>query len=322
MAEHRRHRARRPPQRGRGDAGAPISWRMIAIWAVLSAVADLLFYFLAGPHIPPGTMTSTADGQQFDFNVLFMIALPVMLAVWVYMGYALWTWRASRGGPEPVAGPDSRGHLGIQIGWISATTRHRDRPVRLRHLRAGRAGRRRRRRGAEPALDAASHNVLPIQVIAQQWKFTYRYPTFGGFETADLVIPADTTIAFHVTSLDVIHSFWAYQLGVKADANPGLGQRGLHQDHRPAGPVHRALRRAVRPLARRHVQHRAGGERAGLHGLGQVDRDSAGRRPPSSCPRSRGRTSPTPTGPTAATTPTTRTPTATWRRTAHRRSTP
>ena len=25
----------------------------------------------------------------------------------------------------------------------------------------------------------------------------------------------------HVTSLDVIHSFWARQLGVKADANPG-----------------------------------------------------------------------------------------------------
>ena len=27
---------------------------------------------------------------------------------------------------------------------------------------------------------------------------------------------------FNVTSLDVIHSFWAYTLGVKADANPGL----------------------------------------------------------------------------------------------------
>lgn len=29
-------------------------------------------------------------------------------------------------------------------------------------------------------------------------------------------------VALHVTSLDVIHSFWAYQLGVKADANPGV----------------------------------------------------------------------------------------------------
>jgi cytochrome c oxidase subunit 2 len=29
-------------------------------------------------------------------------------------------------------------------------------------------------------------------------------------------------VRFNVTSLDVIHSFWAYQLGVKADANPGV----------------------------------------------------------------------------------------------------
>ena len=35
-------------------------------------------------------------------------------------------------------------------------------------------------------------------------------------------MPANTTIKFNVTSLDVIHSFWAYQLGVKADANPGV----------------------------------------------------------------------------------------------------
>jgi cytochrome c oxidase subunit 2 len=61
-----------------------------------------------------------------------------------------------------------------------------------------------------------------VQVIAQQWKFTYRYPTFGGIESQQLVLPNDTTIAFHVTSLDVIHDFWAYQLSIKADANPQL----------------------------------------------------------------------------------------------------
>ena len=37
-----------------------------------------------------------------------------------------------------------------------------------------------------------------------------------------LELPANRMIEFHVTSLDVIHSFWAYQLGVKADANPGF----------------------------------------------------------------------------------------------------
>jgi cytochrome c oxidase subunit 2 len=63
---------------------------------------------------------------------------------------------------------------------------------------------------------------MDVQVIGQQWEFTYRYPTFGGLETPHLYLPADTLIRLHVTSLDAIHSFWAINLGVKADANPGV----------------------------------------------------------------------------------------------------
>jgi cytochrome c oxidase subunit 2 len=195
--------------------------RIFTIWVVASAIADPLYYFLAGPHIPPGTMTTTASGAQFDFNVLLIIAIPVILAVWVYMAYALFQWRAGRGGPDPVAVPFSRSHLGVQTAWISVTTAivlglFIFGTVQLTAPGGAGGG-----EGPDPLWTPSSHTVLPIQVIAQQWEFTYRYPTFGGFETHDLVIPANTTIAFHVTSLDVIHSFWAYQLGVKADANPG-----------------------------------------------------------------------------------------------------
>jgi cytochrome c oxidase subunit 2 len=195
-------------------------WRLIAIWVVLSAIASPLFYYLAGPHMPPGTMTDVAQGAQFDFNVLMVCAIPVVLAVWIYLVYALITWRASRGGPEPVGGPDARGHLAIQVGWIVSST------VLVMFLFGfgtyelvqpeGAGG----GEGASPIWTPASKTILPIQVIGQQWKFTYRYPTFGGFETDELVVPNNTTIQFNVTSLDVIHSFWAYQLGVKADANP------------------------------------------------------------------------------------------------------
>ena len=75
--------------------------------------------------------------------------------------------------------------------------------------------------GADP-IAKPSGDQLQVQVIGQQWAFTYRFPTFGGVETPHLVLPVDRDIALHVTSLDVIHSFWAHDLGVKADANPGV----------------------------------------------------------------------------------------------------
>jgi cytochrome c oxidase subunit II len=214
-----------PPAGARGaGTGTPerhhFLW-MIGIWVVLAVAADLIFWFVGGPHMPPGTMTSSAGGQQFDFNVLVVIAIPVVLVVLVYAGYALFTWRASLGGPEPVTTAYSRGHLGIQVAWIGISTAIVMGAFIFGTYElvapAGAGG----GEGNDAAWTPGTHSVLPIQVIGQQWKFTYRYPTFGGFETADLVIPANTWIAFHVTSLDVIHSFWAYQLGVKADANPG-----------------------------------------------------------------------------------------------------
>ena len=97
-------------------------WRLVAIWAVLSAAADPLFYLLVGPHLPPGDMGSAAASDQFDSNVLFVIAIPVVFAVVIYLLYAVLVWRARPGMPEPVAGPNSHGNLAIQIAWISVSS--------------------------------------------------------------------------------------------------------------------------------------------------------------------------------------------------------
>jgi len=195
-------------------------WRMISIWVVLSIVGDLIFWFVAGPHVPPGDMGLAAKDDQFDFNVLFMVALPIILAVWTYFGYAIVMWRARPGTPEPVGGPQARSNLPVQIAWIATTAvlilfAFLFGTIELITTAGAGGG-----EGPNPIWKPTSKTILPIQVIAQQWKFTFRYPTYGGMETSDLVLPNDTTIAFHVTSIDVIHDFWAYQLGVKADANP------------------------------------------------------------------------------------------------------
>jgi cytochrome c oxidase subunit 2 len=194
--------------------------RLLVMWVVASAICCPLVYLVWGPHMPPGAMSTSAANQQFDNAVLGTIATPVILGVLIYFGYALTFWRAKDG--DETDGPPIHGNTRIQLTWISVTTAivlalAVFGTVELWTVQGAGAG-----EGPQPIWKPNSSNILQVQVIGQQWAWTYRYPQFGGFETTQLEIPVGQAVQFNVTSLDVIHSFWAYQLGVKADANPGV----------------------------------------------------------------------------------------------------
>jgi cytochrome c oxidase subunit 2 len=193
--------------------------RIFIPWLVTAVVADWLIWFVWGPHLPPGTMSSSAATQQFDIKVMAVMAAPVMLFVLVYFGYALIVWRQREGDEED--GPPLHGNSRVQGIWITVTSvivlaLFAFGTVEVITANGAGAG-----EGPSPIWKPGG-GTLQVQVIAQQWRFTYRYPQFGGFETSALVLPVGQPVQFDVTSLDVIHSFWAYQLGVKADANPGV----------------------------------------------------------------------------------------------------
>ena len=92
----------------------------------------------------------------------------------------------------------------------------------------------------------ASDSELEIQITGYQWKWQYEYlgkgvrfiselatpqdqinnldpksKTYLQEVTQPLVIPVDTKVKFHVTSADVIHSWWVPDFAVKRDAIPG-----------------------------------------------------------------------------------------------------
>jgi cytochrome c oxidase subunit 2 len=194
--------------------------RIFLIWLPVALAADLIIWFVWGPHMPPGDQSSTAASQQNDINVMAIMAAPVMAFVLVYAGYALIVWRHREGDDED--GPPIHGNTRISATWIGVTSAivlglFVFGTVELVVPAGAGAG-----EGNTPIWRPGGGTPLQVQVIAQQWRFTYRYPQFGGFETTSLVLPAGQNVQFNVTSLDVIHSFWPYQLGVKADANPGV----------------------------------------------------------------------------------------------------
>jgi cytochrome c oxidase subunit II len=197
----------------------PNHWRrMLLIWGVLTVIVWPLVILVLDPDLPPGRNADDARGVVTDQTVLWGVAVPIVLALLVYFAYTLITFRAR--GPEPGEGVAIEEDRRVGRTWLIVTSL-----IALglaifgtvRLLEGGAGG----GQGSDPLTKPNDGDRLEVQVIGQQWDFTYRWPSYGGVQTQDLVLPVDRQIEFHVTSLDVIHSFWAYELGVKADANPG-----------------------------------------------------------------------------------------------------
>jgi cytochrome c oxidase subunit 2 len=73
---------------------------------------------------------------------------------------------------------------------------------------------------------ASGHPKITVEVIGHQWWWEVRYSWFGDprrtFETANEIhIPVGVPVEVHLTSADVIHSFWVPQLAGKTDTIPG-----------------------------------------------------------------------------------------------------
>jgi cytochrome c oxidase subunit 2 len=198
---------------------------MALIWVLACVVLDPLIIIFFAPTVPPGQGSVQASGQVLDNTILFALSTPVALAVLVFFGYAFIAFRERD--PAAVAeGPAIRGHAGVQLWWMIVTTSivlFLATYASYRTFVDGAGG----GQGPNPAAVPSGGNnpqnkPLQVQVVAQQWEFTYRYPQYGGVATSKLELPSYRLVEFHVTSVDVVHSFWAYQLALKADANPNV----------------------------------------------------------------------------------------------------
>ena len=196
--------------------------RIVAIWLVLTAIAVPLIVLVLGPHLPPPRLSTEAADQRCANIVMTALMVPIALLVVVFFIYSFVFFRQS--GEVIMDGPPIKGHAGTQLLWIVLTgavvlALAVWGSYTLLVSSHGSGG----GQGPDPiAKPTGYQHALPVQVIDQQWEWTFRYPTYGGIETRDIALPEHTLVAFHVTSIDVTHSFWAYQLGVKADAVQGV----------------------------------------------------------------------------------------------------
>ena len=204
----------------------PHAIRLLIVWLILSAIG--IIAVLQIPY-PPGSQTIQGEDQAKTLQLLTAIAAPVFIGVVMMIIYSAIYFR--RPTTELVDGPPMLGNTPVQVAWIGisaivvlflafvgVTTLASDSVARA----VGVPGRAVNVQGGTGGSAQNETKELEVQVVAQQWYFTYRYADYGGVETTHLYLPVDRPVDLHITSLDIIHSFWAYELGVKADANPGV----------------------------------------------------------------------------------------------------
>jgi len=181
-----------------------------AIWLVLVVIGTVLIAVLP---FPPGAASNVAGSVTDTVRLLAFAAWPVFsLTIVAIIGSVMVYRRAPDVPPAPAR--ELRGNPRLASAWVGITgavvlvlaiigtiTLNND-------------------NAAATTSGTAQNSTLEVQVIAQQWAFTYRYPSLGGIESPHLVLPVNAKVQFHITSLDVTHSFWLIALGVKADAVP------------------------------------------------------------------------------------------------------
>jgi cytochrome c oxidase subunit 2 len=201
------------------EADRPHAIRLLVTWVILSIIGIIAVLQI---HYPPYDQTIQGEDQSKTLALLTAIATPVFIGVVMMIVYSAIYFR--RPTTELVDGPPMLGNAPVQVAWIGISAivvlflaffgiTELAKANTTQTVGASQSG---------SGGGQAGGSELNVQVIAQQWYFTYRYADYGGVETTHLELPLNRPVVLHVTSTDIIHSFWAYELGVKADANPGV----------------------------------------------------------------------------------------------------
>ena len=152
---------------------------------------------------------ASREAGRIAFTFWFVIAICIFIfsIVAAVLVYEVMKFRVREDDFED--GPPIHGHTGLEITWtvipfilvtaiaiVSAIVLSRN--------------------------DAQAQDTLRINVVAQQFEFTFSYPDAKNVTSPVLMLPKDRSVELYMRSLDVIHSVFVPQFSQKEDVVPGL----------------------------------------------------------------------------------------------------
>jgi cytochrome c oxidase subunit II len=188
----------------------------------------LAWLMLAAMNQSGGPASTVMEDIQQTIFVFTLVSIPITAFVFAVLLYSLFGWKGKSGDAPPNNdNPAIRTNTVAVITWTVSSSLLAAFLVvwgliELADITADSYGT--QSVTGQPRADDA----LIVNVTGQQWVWTFEYPQYDKVASDILYLPKDRPVLFNVTSVDVIHNFWAVELGVKIDANPGaITQTGV-----------------------------------------------------------------------------------------------
>src|ERR687888_1032687 len=158
----------------------------LVIGGITTAVAGV-------PKWLPPSAAGQADRIDFVFWYVTIICIVIYAIVVAALLYSSWKFRV---GPDDDSdGPPIHGHTGAEIAWTAIPFVLVTSMAIVCAIVLARN-------------DATGKDPLRIDVTAQQFAWTFKYPDQKNLTSTVLRLPVNRTARFTLQALDVIHSFW------------------------------------------------------------------------------------------------------------------
>lgn len=167
----------------------------------IAAAVAVLFRWL------PASASRQAGRIDFVFWFVIIICIVIFAIVAAAIIYSVTHFRAQ---PDDLSdGPPIHGHTGLEIVWTIIPT------LLVTSI------------GIASAIvlsrnDALGKDVLHVNVISQQYEWSFSYPSAKNLTSSTLVLPKGRSVLLTFASKDVIHAFFVPEFRQNQDIVPGL----------------------------------------------------------------------------------------------------
>jgi cytochrome c oxidase subunit II len=188
------------------DEKTPVLW-MVVHGLIASAIG--IAVGLAIEWFPEQASTQAGPIDHL-YDVLIWTSVPVFVTVSIIVLFSVRNFKM-RPGEEQLDGPPIHGNTRLEVIWTAI-------PAIVLVVLCSYAW------VVLTDIEEAHANEMRINVVGQQFAWTFEYPQAGGkpVKSTQLYVPKDRPVRFYVKALDVIHDFWVPAFRMKIDAVPGI----------------------------------------------------------------------------------------------------